>query len=197
MKSFMSAALQETADATECNSCNGGAVRTTGQESVQASEPGKEQPATPEQKDAPVVVMQGPLGTAITEALNKSLSKKSLQAPVQIGGTAATESFAINHIQANGQINDVPNFIARISKSVGLVPAVDDEPTVVNTIIDAISKVDDVEFLMVGKVETDPSAPRMPEKTLIHVTQSDGTPSLEEYAVESVQVIVNYRQRKG
>lgn len=197
MKSFMSAALQNAKapnGATECNSCNGDVVRTTGQESNQptATEE-KPAPTQPPQNSAEkaVVVMQGPLGTAITEALNKSLSKKNNQSPVQVPGVA-NESFAINYVQANGQINDPKNFIAKVTKAVGLLPAVSNEPTVINTLIDCASKVDDVDFIMVNKVEADPSVPM--QKSIITAMNSDGTPGMEDIAIESMQVIVTYRK---
>lgn len=203
MKSFMSAALQETKTpetkngATECNSCDGGVVRTTGQESTVAA------PGTPEAAKTPVpqganavVVMQGPLGTAITEALNKSLSKKVMTASVQVPA-AATESLSTEYVQANGQINNVPVFLSKISKAVGLVPATDDKSTAVNTLLDCASKVDDIEFIMVGKIEEDPSAPQVPQKSILHIVNVDGTPTSGKIAIESIQVIVNYRKIKG
>lgn len=196
MKTFMSAALQETEPkqnkpvkgATECNSCNGGAVHTAGQESVEAAAP------EAEKAPGPVVVMQGPLGTAITEALNKSLAKKTLQSPVQVPGIG-TESFAINHVQANGQIADVGGFVSKITKSVGLVPATDSEPTTINTLIDCASKVDDIEFIMVNTVESAPSDSQVPQKSHINLFGPGVTPGMEEIAIESVHVVVKYRKR--
>lgn len=201
MKSFMSALVQDTVtpkSATECGSCNTEVVKTTGQESIQppaVAEPEQTSrpPVAPEVQKA-VVVMQGPLGLAITESLNKALSKKNNQSPVQIPGVGA-ESFALNHIQANGQIKDPQAFIAKVNKSVGLLPPVGEDTTMINTFVDCASKVNDIEFVMVGKVESDPSVPHVPQKNMIHVTNADGTPSLEEYAVESVQVVVTYSKR--
>jgi hypothetical protein len=202
MKSFMSSALQDTAPknngATECNTCDGGAVRTAGQESAEPAAAPKEEAAkpapTPEQKENAVVVMQGPLGSVITEALNKSLSKKTNQAAIQIP-TPGNESFAYNYVQANGQINDAPMFLEKISKSVGLVPKAGDEPTVINTLLDAVSKVDDVDFILVGKVEADPNPSKVPQKSIIHQVGVDGTVANEELAIESVQVVVTYSKR--
>lgn len=200
MKSFMSALVQDTVvpkSATECGSCNTNVVKTTGQESNQpvATEPeqSSKPPVAPEVQKA-VVVMQGPLGLAITESLNKALSKKNNQSPVQVPSVGA-ESFSFNHIQANGQIKDPQTFIAKVNKSVGLLPPVGEDTTMINTFVDCASKVNDVEFVMVGKVESDPSVAHMPQKSMIHVTNTDGTPSLEEYAVESVQVVVTYSKR--
>lgn len=194
----MSAALNETvppskpaAASTECNSCNGGAVRTTGQESTDT--PAAVVP-TPE-ANQPVVVMQGPLGVAITEALNITQSKKNLGSPVQVP-SVGNESFPINHIQANGQIADVNGFVSRITKSVGLVPAIDNEPTTINTLIDCASKVDDIEFIMVNTVESEPSQARVPQKSYAEImAPGAGNPALEEIAIESVQVVVKYRKR--
>lgn len=204
MKSFMSAALQDTKTpngATECNTCNGGAVRTAGQESTEAAIPPAKEPnaapaPAPQAAENAVVVMQGPLGTAITEALNKTLSKKALVSPVQVPNVA-TESLALQHVQANGQIKDVPTFLSKISKSVGLVPAVDNEPTAINTLLDCAAKVDDLEFIMVEKVESDPSAPQVPQKSVVHIVGVDGAPGDQKVAIESIQVVVNYRKLNG
>lgn len=201
MKSFISATLQDTktpTGATECNTCNGGAVRTAGQESTEPAVSEKESPQTqaqPQGENA-VVVMQGPLGSAITEALNKSLSKKALVSPVQVP-SAAMESHALQHVQANGQINNVPTFLSKISKSVGLVPATDNAPTAINTLLDCASKVDDLEFIMVGKVESDPSPSQVPQKSVMHIVGVDGVPGTKTIAIESIQVVVNYRQLEG
>ena len=199
----MSAALQDTEapkgsnpkGATECNSCNGGAVTTTGQESTEAATAAPAAPKQEELTEKNAVVMQGPLGTAITEALNKSLSKKALIAPVQ----AATESF-INNVQANGQVKDTPTDpagVARISKAVGLVPATDDAPTTINTLLDCAAKVDDIEFIMVNKVEPDPSPATVPQKSILQIYGADGIPANESIAIESVQVVVTYKKLKG
>lgn len=197
MKSFMSAAMQDTKPAngaTECNTCDGGAVRTAGQESAEPAAPQDKPAPTEAPKDTPVVVMQGPLGSVITEALNKSLSKKAM-APVQIPGTAATESFAHNHVSANGQIKDASMFLSSISKAVGLVPATGEEPTTINTLLDCASKVDDIEFIMVGHVESEPSTSQVPQKSVMHLVNIDGVPANEEISIESVQVVVTYTKR--
>lgn len=211
MKSFMSVTHNQTApvkDASECNSCNGGVVRTTGQESntpaVSTTTSSKDttstnvQPTEDQAKKA-VVVMQGPLGTAITEALNKSLSKSNNGSPVQVPQVAnealGNESFALNHVQANGQINNPKLFISKISKAVGLVPVISDEATTINTLIDCASKVDDIEFLMVNKVEPAASQPIVPQKSIIQALPIEGQTALEEIAIESIQVVVTYSKR--
>jgi hypothetical protein len=202
MKTFLSATLQDTVapgKGTECNSCDGGAVKTTGQESNQpaATAPDNKpaQPTAPaaEPQKEKVVVMQGPLGLAITEALNKSLAKSTVQSPVQLPGVPGNESFALNHVQANGQINNPDVFIAKINKSVGLVPRTDEKPTVINTLLDCASKVDDIEFVMVEKIENDPSAPQVPQKSVIYMLGENNT-AMEAAVVESIQVVVTYRQ---
>jgi hypothetical protein len=191
MNSFMSAAMQDTVP-------NGTTARPTGQDSAQPTAPKEEAAAkpapSPEQKENAVVVMQGPLGSVITEALNKSLSKKATQGAVQIPSTG-NESFALNYVQANGQINDAPQFLNRISKAVGLVPKAGDEPTTINTFLDAASKVDDIEFIIVGKVEEDPNPSQVPQKSIVHQVNVDGVPATEELAIESVQVVVTYTKR--
>lgn len=204
MKSFMSAALQNTeptksikpSAGTECSDCDNVKATTTtnGMESTeQASQPAAAQPP----KENAVVVMQGPLGTAITEALNKSLSKKNLEQPVQVP-TAATESLTTEYVQANGQINNPTQLFSKISKAVGLVPCTDAAPTAINTMLDAVSKVDDLEFVMVEKVDdAQPSAAQVPQKSLIHILGVDGVPGNESIAIESVQMVVKYRRVKG
>ncbi len=207
MKSFMSAALQNAEPTktikqrpgTECSGCGDKAVTTTGQESVdQTQQPNEQKPAEdPKAKENAVVVMQGPLGSAITEALNKTLSKKNLAQPIQIPGVGA-ESLTTEYVQANGQINNPQQLFSRISKAVGLVPATDDKPTAINTMLDAASKVDDIDFVMVETVETDPSAPVVPQKSHLHIVGVSGQPGMEEIAIESVQMVVKYRKvRKG
>ncbi|BAW18996.1 hypothetical protein [Ralstonia phage RP12] len=201
----MSAALQETEPAksnkpaagTECSDCNGKAVTTTGgMESAEAAAPA-ENKQDPKAQENAVVVMQGPLGSVITEALNKSLNKKNLAAPVQVPNVG-TEDLTTEFVQANGQINNPPELFSRISKAVGLVPATDDAPTVINTMLDAASKVDDIDFVMVRSVDIDPSVSQVPQKCVVHVIGIDGNPAMEEVAIESVQVVVKYGKiRKG
>lgn len=194
MKSFMSAALQDTA------APNGSTPSVPNNSAaVPANVPVPSEPAiqeVPKTGENAVVVMQGPLGSVITEALNKSLSKAVLASPVQVPA-AATESLTTQFVQANGQINNAPEFLNRISKSVGLVPATDEAPTAINTLLDCASKVDDIEFIMVGKVDSDPNPSQVPQKSILHIVNVDGTPRGEQIAIESVQVVVNYRKIKG
>ena len=204
MKSFMSAALQDTqptqsvknAPAAECSDCGNAKASTTteGIESTDQQPSAEQQQA---QKENAVVVMQGPLGSAITEALNKSLSKKTSTQPVQVPGVG-TEDLTTEFVQANGQINNPTQLFSKISKAVGLVPMTDEKPTVVNTMLDAASKVDDMEFVLVEKVDDAcPSASQVPQKSLIHIIGVDGVPGNESIAVESVQMVVTYRRVKG
>lgn len=192
MKSFMSAALQETEAPKGAEVSN-----PTPEAAPAASQPAPDvaAPAAPPQEKA-VVVMQGPLGSVITEALNKSLSKTALASPIQVPTTAATESLTTEFIQANGQINNASELLSRISKSVGLVPATDEAPTAINTLLDCASKVDDIEFLVVNKVDVDANASQVPQKSVMHLLGIDGVPSGERIAIESVQVVVNYRKIK-
>lgn len=200
MKTFMSASLDETTppkSATECNTCSGngsGAVRTAGQESAEPAPAQKQEPAQDQQKkENAVVVMQGPLGSVITEALNKELSKKSTTSPVQIP-TPGNEGYQ-DYVQANGQIKNPPELVARVTKAVGLVPKTDEAPTAINTLLDCASKVEDIDFIMVGKVESDPNPSQVPQKSILHIVNVDGVPANEEIAIESVQVVVTYTKR--
>jgi hypothetical protein len=203
MKSFMSAALQNTEPtksikpAAECSDCGNTKATATagGLESTEQQAPATDKPAAPQQESA-VVVMQGPLGTAITEALNKSLSKKNLSEPVQVPGVA-TESLTTEYVQANGQINNPTQLFAKISKAVGLVPAVDEKPTAINTMLDAASKVDDIDFIMVEHVDdANPSASVVPQKSTMQI-MTPGQAACESIAIESVQMVVTYRRLKG
>lgn len=203
MQSFMSASTQTsqkvTKPATECGGgCDGKAVKSTGQESIEKT--GKEQEGTTQatepatNKPEQVVVMQGPLGTAITEALKKSLSKTALMGNVQVPG-AALESNALEYVQANGQINNSNNFITKLSRAVGLVPMVDNTPTAVNTLLDCASKVDDIEFILVNRLESSPNESIVPEKALVQsINGGEAGAALESLVIDSVQVVVTYRK---
>lgn len=177
--------VKEVAKATECGDCSTTPVRSSGQESGEApaGEPGPEKQ---------VVVMQGPLGTAITEALQKSLSKSAMAANVQVPGPAMEES-SVNYIQANGQINNPNELVSRISKATGLVPAIDDRPTAINTMIDCASKVDDIEFIMVNKIDSSPSESRVPQKSMIYPIDTMNSAN-ESLVIDKVQVVVTYRK---
>lgn len=192
MKSFMNASAPEatkvkpTVKATECSDCSTTPVRSSGQES------GEVPTSTATAPEKQVVVMQGPLGTAITQALQLSESKEAKAANVQVPGPAMEES-SMNYIQANGQINNPDEFITRISKATGLVPAIDDKPTAINTLIDCASKVDDIEFIMVNKVDSSPSESRVPQKSMIYPTDTLN-PANESLVIDKVQVVVTYRK---
>lgn len=195
MKSFVSAGLQEAmkpAPSTECNSCSQGVVNS-GQETVEVSKPEKEgtvaTPPTEEKKEA-VVVMQGPLGSVITEALNKTLNKRAMMGTVNIPGTtSALED--LNAVQANGQIV-TPEQFASVSKAVGIVPQAGSETTVINALLDCASRVDDIEFLAVKVVDPNPSTDRISEKSVTVIHGADGTKG-QRIAIESIQVIVKYK----
>lgn len=195
----MSAALQDskpttsTKPGTECTGCADKGVTTTGGMESAEAKPAEQQVQqdTDTGKENAVVVMQGPLGAVITEALNKSLNKKNLAAPVQVPNVG-TESLVTEYVQANGQINNAPEMFSRISKAVGLVPCTDEKPTVVNTMLDAASKVDDIDFIVVEEVESCPSAAQVPQKSVLHFVGDQ--PGLEGYAVEAVQMVVRIRR---
>lgn len=178
--------VKEVGKATECGDCSTTPVRSSGQESGEAPSVA----ATAPEKQ--VVVMQGPLGTAITEALQKSLSKSAMAANVQVPGPAMEES-SVNYIQANGQINNPNELVSRISKATGLVPAIDDRPTAINTMIDCASKVDDIEFILVNKIDSSPSESRVPQKSIIYPTDTFNEAN-ESLVVDKVQVVVTYRK---
>lgn len=206
MKSFMSAALQDTEPTksvkpgTECSDCgNTKPTATAGGLESTEQQPADDKAAAEQQqtqRENAVVVMQGPLGSAITEALNKTLSKKNISQPVQVPGIG-TEDFTTEHVQANGMINNPTQTFSQISKAVGLVPCTDEKPTAINTMLDAASKVDDIEFIMVERVDdANPSAKVVPQKSELQIMYP-GNDACESIAVESVQMVVTYRRIKG
>lgn len=203
MQSFISAASQKDSQkvakpATECGgNCGSGAVKSTGQESIEKTGTDKEQAGKATEpaasKPEQVVVMQGPLGTAITEALKKSLSKNALMGNVQVP-SVAMESNALEFVQANGQINNTPGFVTKLSRAVGMVPMVDNTPTAVNTLLDCASKVDDIEFILVNSMGTSPSEAIVPQKSLVQPIGGTDNPAMESLVIDSVQVVVTYRK---
>lgn len=195
MKSFMSAQspnATKVAQATECGDCSTKAVKSSGQENIESAAAKPEGDAKADQ----VVVMQGPLGTAITEALNKSQSKYAQSASVQIPNTGL-ESNLSEYVQANGQINNSEQFITRISKATGLVPSTDEKPTAVNTLLDCASRVEDIEFILVNKIESAPSQASVPQKSIIEAYNGDTVVANESLIIDSVQVVVTYRKGVG
>ncbi len=209
MKSFLAARL--SGQATECADCTGGAVRSAGQESVQGQpaqaeqEPAKEPVTQAEDEDKETAVIKGPLGYVITEAINKAFSKPKLAVGV--------ESIAV---QANGQIQEGGSEVLnlhRIKRVVGVVPATGEEPTVVNTMLAAARQVDQVEFMFVENtthngsdaqpgsdlklISLDPEEERRHEEARLASPEVSAPPVVApqgyEVAVESMQVVVNYR----
>lgn len=173
--------------ATECSTCGGGETRTTGQESATP-------PAAEEGEKKPTIVMSGPFGAAVTEALNKSRAKTT--AGMNASATAATESL-VENVSANGQFYKPDLVLSRISKSVGMIPKADDAPTPLNMMIDVASKVDTMDFVIVHSIEAPVAQSVMPQKSIIHYPAEESTtPGLEGYAIEGVQMVVTLRKLK-
>lgn len=198
----MSGHLQK---AVECGSCGNGSTRAVAQESETPHVP-EQEPQAPaaevgnaEQK---TVVMEGPLGSAMSAALDNVLAKDNQQ-----GLSIAVESLAgtfSRHVQANGMIHDEEGFMGAIRKSVGIVPRHGEEPTVINTMLDAMSRVRDMDFVFVNNAMTDGNDKHTQTSTHVHVVGSDGTnvtpkydnAALEGYEVEQVQMIVRVRPKR-
>lgn len=172
----------------ECSGCGGpSGVREAGQEDLspaQSETKGEETSSSNDPTKETVMAGKGPLGALVTEALNKMLRKTD--AGVNIGNETIIE----NNVQANGQIYRPDELLAKLSRSVGMVPATDNRPTPVNTILDAVSRVDAVDFYVVRSVEPAVNQAVMAQKSILTAPAIDGNASLEGYAVEGVEVVV-------
>lgn len=204
MKSFMSNRLK---DAVECGSCGGNsAVRSVGQESETPQAPAEAAPAAGPASEVgnaqeKVVVMSGPLGAAMTTALNDVYSRQvapGLQVAQESLGNVLTQ-----HVYANGMIQDKEAFMGQVRKAVGVIPNHGTQPTVINTMLDAVSRVQDIDFMFVHDAMTDTSAPINESERTVHVVGSDGmevTPdldnaALEGYEVEAVRMVIKVRRK--
>lgn len=208
MKSFMSDRLKE---AVECGgSCGGNApVRSAGQESAVAQPPQAQEPAAQPEKPASevgnaqekVIVMSGPLGAAMTTALNDVYSRQ-LVSDLNVAQESLTTAVT-QHVYANGMIQDQEEFLGHVRKSVGVIPNHGSQPTVINTMLDAISRVHDIDFMFVHNAMTDTSAPINESDSTVHVVGTDGmdvTPNLnnaalENYEVEAVRMVIKVRPK--
>lgn len=188
MRSFLSIPDEPSA-ATECGACAKGKEATEDMMVVTKKDDDNQESSSSdddiEVKEGQTVVMSGPLGAAVTEALNKTLAKK----------TAGIGNESLSHVQANGQIFKPDEFVSRMRKSVGVVPATDDAPTVVNTMLDAASKVDEVDFVLVQSAEPPIESSQMCQKSFLFAPAlARQEAGLEGYAVEQVQLVVKVRK---
>ena len=134
---------------------------------------------------------KGPLGALVTEALNKTL-KKSIA-----GMNVGAESIIESNVQANGQIYRPDELMAKLSRSVGMVPATDNRATPVNTILDAVSRVNTVDFYVVQSVDAAVNQSVMSQKSIITAPVIDGAIAIEGYAIEGVDMVVRLRKIKA
>lgn len=186
-------AIKKDQPAEECAGCGGpSGVREAGQEDISQNTGSGEEDKTPTQQEPKETVMagKGPLGSLVTEALNKLMKKSNA------GMNTGNESIIENNVQANGQIYRPDELLAKMSRSVGMVPATDDRPTPVNTILDAVSRVDTVDFYVVQSVEPAVNQAAMSQKSILTAPVIDGDMALEGYAVEGVEVVVRLRRTK-
>ena len=204
MKSFMANNLKE---AVECGTCGGNsAVRSVGQESETLQQPAAAAPAAGPAAEVgnaqeKVVVMSGPLGAAMTTALNDVYSHQvapGLQVAQESLGNVLTQ-----HVYANGMIQDKEAFLGQVRKTVGVIPNYGTQPTVINTMLDAVSRVHDIDFMFVHDAMTDTSGPINESDRTVHVVGADGmdvTPNLdnaalEGYEVEAVRMVIKVRRK--
>lgn len=173
------------ASAAECNSCSSG-VKDAG-EDILAVTPAnaKEQESQGEEE---TVVLSGPLGMAVTEALNKKFKKAV--AGIKPGTEALHPILAEYEPDRSGQSEQV----SRMRKSVGMVPATDNSYNPVNVMLDAAAKVDEVDFVLVTSVEPPVASSQLATKSLLHAPGL--REGMEGYAVESVQIVVKVRKTK-
>lgn len=176
--------------ASECNSCSGG-VKDAG-ENILTVTPNKDDKPTEQDQEQETVVLSGPLGMAVTEALNKKFKKTTA------GIKSATEGidpmraeFAEYSPKREGESDT----ISRMRKSVGVVPATDNSYNPVNVMLDAAAKVDEVDFVLVTSVEAPVASSKLVSKSLLHCQGPHE--GLEGYAVESVQLVVKVRRTHG
>lgn len=168
--------------AAECDSCSGGAVRTAGQETegspsavseVPRAQVDPTQPAdagpTNDGGEKSSIVLKGPAGYLMTEALNRVYSFENSPAGIAGHAHVAVEDIAntTNHIDldnlyANGMMDDPSRGVVRMTKAVGVVPMAGETPTALNTIIDAMGKSQcpDVSFVMINQQKGNVNAAR-------------------------------------
>lgn len=230
------------ATAAECDSCSGGAVRTAGQEnaadqtssavsdvpqaSVDPTKPAESSPNAAEDQNA-TVVMKGPMGHMFTEALNRLLTHENSAEGIAGHSGVAVEELAVttphvdmDAIYANGMMDDPARGVTRITKAIGVIPTPGEQPTALNTMLDALQSCRDfdVSFVMINQQITDPNGDARRAKMDVAWADTDsrlqdgkqvGALDAEEAkgvsnaavqlqkgerpAIESIEIVVRYR----
>lgn len=193
MRSFMSKALSGGA---ECSDCSSAPLRSAGQEdsrpgepavsSTEVGDPKNAAPSQPITTEKTTVILKGPLGEVMTKALQMSYKKPNV-AIDRVG----TESIT-TYVQANGMVygnkGESTTTVHSTREVVGVIPATSEEPTCLNALLEAARSVKDIEFIFVGEEPTTSNS-SSPSSRWCFVPGIDGNP-----AIESVQVIVNYKK---
>lgn len=166
-------------------------------------------------------VTKSPVGFMITEALNRKLSHENSvdsmigHANVAVEELAGSSHQLVNSIYANGMVDDPSTnstSVVRFSRAVGVLPMPGVKPTALNTIIDAMGKVNIIDFVMVNQQAIDPNDDKPTQDHSLVVlgkeieTEGDTvgsvvTPGEVEdknfvesvAAIESIEVIIKYR----
>lgn len=181
-----------------CTTCSGNPV-VAAKEDVQTQQQAPQQeptkaPEVTQQSEKTTVVMTGPLGHAMTSALNSVLAKTN--DPQLAVGLESLGNVVARHVQANGMINDESEFLGAVRQAVGVIPMHHNEPTVINTMLDAVSRVRDIDFVFVGRGMSDGNDMR--QDRVVHVMGVDGAnPALEGLEVTGVQMIVQVRPKRA
>ena len=179
--------VKKSASASECNSCSSG-VKDAGEDILTVTPSSDTKPKEQDQEQE-TVVLSGPLGMAVTEALNKKFKKTV--AGINPANEAVDPMLAEYEPNREGENES----ISRMRKSVGVVPATDNSYNTVNVMLDAAAKVDEIDFVVVTSVAPPIASSKMVSKSVIHPKGAQH--ALEGYAVESVQLVVKVRRTHG
>ncbi len=184
----------------DINAAASAVAAAAGNGPAQAPESPKEDP-----KMNDTYVMRGPAGHMITAALLRSRSFQNSPAAIAGHAGVAVEELAggasnaaVDSVFANGMVDDPENGVVRLSRAVGVIPMPGETPTALNTMIDAMGRVEKgmVDFIMINNQKIDPPAPTpelVPEFTNAGVkADTDGLP-VGDIAIESIEVIVRYK----
>lgn len=194
---------------TECADCGGASsniVAKAGmEEGKDMSKPQNgnvEAKVTADNQGTTTVAMRGPLGTMLTEALNKKYARTQVHGDI-VTGLEGLQDLDKTRVSANGQVLDDPTpqslHAARTRVMTGILPPIDDQNSVtcMNAILQAMGAVRSVDFIFVndsplGKNLTQAEGSNTPVKAIPF--NSGNTPQVNAVAIESVEVIVRLKQ---
>lgn len=195
--------------AGECSTCDGtNVVSVAGEGSgngVQVNALQTPQNDIKQTKDAAgktTVVLKGPLGEVITQAMDISYARRPIPDNIDVGiESLYTESET--KVSANGQAIETGSksgTIARASLLVGMMPAPTREVTCLNAAIQAMSAVKAVDFAFVdvSNLGKNPSiAPLTNSDSKVIALSQNLLPGEipDNVAIESVELVVRYTKR--